>query len=180
MLIDQGTLPSFEDFDAFEVAFLGYAKETALDGLLSPVLSKRRLFDAHYAWLDDIKRVANHEPQIDAELDHFKQCGHLAYWLRRQAPVIDLVDIVEAYGEEGGLYAEEEEQRSILEKYSGEYLAFDFGLQICHFYESERLDREERREPRIDLEYLMTVCNFMKFKHVSPHSLFLIYKSLFL
>lgn len=181
MLIDKDTLPQLKSFDKFHTTFSDFVIESALAALLRPVISKRRLKDAHYAWQDDLSRIAEREPNIDGELDHFKQCGHLAYWLRRAGPVIEFTDLVEEYGEEGGLYPREIEERKLLVNYGTEYLAFDFGYQFCQFYEIARTDRETSPPPpNLNPEYLLTVCNFLKFKQVSPHAMYLIYKTMFL
>jgi hypothetical protein len=181
MIVGKNTLPELVDPEQFVEIFSNFVAQSTEKALFRPRISKRWLNDARLAWIDDLSRVAHHEPNIDGELDHFKQCGHLAYWLRRSAPVIEFDDLVEIYGEEGGLYDDEIKARKLLIDYGTEYFAFDFGFQICQFYEQNRTDRTTPLEmPNVDMEYLLTVCNFLKFKQVSPHSIFLIYKSLLL
>jgi hypothetical protein len=34
--------------------------------------------------------------------------------------------------------------------------------------------------PQLSVDYYRTVCHFLKYKTVSPHGIFLLYKSLFL
>lgn len=148
---------------------------------MKPRLSLRRLNDAHCAWLGDLTRVDDHEKALDG-LDHLKQCGHLAYWLRRSAPVIDYIDMTTsgAIAEDGDLYADEAEVREFLDSYGNEYLAFDFGLQICSYYEMHRTDGHARAAaPALTRAYLKDVCHLLKFKNVSPHALYMVYKSLF-
>jgi hypothetical protein len=181
MLIQPNILPSIRtDLGNFESVFADYAKETAVGALLIPILSAPRISDAHHAWIDDLKRIEEREVNLGDGLDHFKQCGHLAYWLRRFAPVVDYQDIAKQYTGED-LYANERELRKLLEEYGTEYIAFDLGFQICEYYERERVDRKASvRDIPVDMEYLTTVCHMLKFKHVSPHAIFLIYKSLFI
>ena len=181
MYLDKNTLPSMEDFSQFERMFTEYAKETAQTACLFPKLSMPKLRDAHYAWRDDLSRVGERESRLQGGLDHFKQCGHLTYWLRRIAPVIEYCDLAALWEEPDELYPDEVTMRELLRKYGGEYLSFDFGLQICQFYELERIDRATSgKEPAITMDYLNDICHMFKFKNVSPHAIHLIFKSLFL
>lgn len=181
MEVDVDTLPSMEDFDRFRATFEEFAKATCLGACLFPTISLPRLRDAHHAWRDDLSRVEARESNLSAGLDHFKQCGHLTYWLRRCGPVVEFEDIAALWEEAGGLYKDEEELRDLLRKYGNEYMAFDIGLQICQYYELERTDGKGLENPPIiTLEYLIDLCHFLKFKHVSPHSIYLIFRSLLL
>ena len=174
-------LPSMANEDVFVKLFSKYAGEISFKACLEPKLSLSRLRDTHFAWRDDLKRVQERETRLKDGLDHFKQCGHIAYWLRRNSPITDYRDLSLIFEGPDQLYPDEQEFRKVLENYGGEYMAFDFGLQICQYYEFERTDRIEKpRSPKISTEYMMDVCHMLKFKHVSPHSLYLIYRSLFI
>ncbi|MEI9930702.1 MAG: hypothetical protein WDM89_09160 [Rhizomicrobium sp.] len=148
--------------------------------LLSPKFSPARLRDAHYAWRLDIKRVEATEPNLGDGLDHFKQSAHLAYWLRRKSPIVDYHDWAAEIEDLNDLYPDEVERRDLLLRYGEEYLAFDFGLKICTYYELERLDNPRSSVPKLSKEYIFDVCHMLKFKHVSPHAMYLIYKSILL
>ena len=154
------------------------AKLEASRGLLAPVMSETRLADAHYAWRDDISRLEGRERHLVDGADHFKQCANLAYWLRRMSPVIEYKDLSVLV--EGGedMFPDERDRRDIFSKYGMEFLAFDFGFKICQYYELEKLDSPRPYSPALSGEYLVDVCHMMKFKHVSPHAMFLVYKSI--
>jgi hypothetical protein len=113
-------------------------------------------------------------------LDHFKRCGHLTYWVRRLGPVIDAHD---PFNTQDSYSAEATETELALRKkmfgFWNEYIAFELGFQFCKFYEvgQENAVRGATFFPSID--YYDTMCQFLKFKNVSPHALFLIFKSLF-
>jgi hypothetical protein len=180
MRIDDTTLPRMIDFEFYESTFKLHAKECAKRGILAPRFSKARLRDAHYAWREDLQRVEGAEKYLDQGLDHFKQCAHLAYWLRRMAPIIEYEDIAALWEEPDTLYAEEVAAREFLARYGTEFIAFDMGFQICLYYELEKLDNALRTPPRLSGDYLTDLCHMLKFKHVSPHSLYLVYKSILL
>ncbi|HWY62734.1 MAG TPA: hypothetical protein VNW15_12610 [Rhizomicrobium sp.] len=177
MQIDANTLPSLMDFDKFKDLFERHAKSVTRPMLLKPIFSLARERDAHYAWREDLTRVEARERKLTEGLDHFKQSAHLAYWLRRQAPIVEYEDW--AKYEEGGLALGEEETREFIAKYGTELVAFDFGFKICAYYEEERSDGKKKQPPKLSMSYLEDVCYMLKFKHVSPHSLYLIYRSIF-
>lgn len=181
MKIGPDTLPDIAHFDRFESLFLEYAKESYPTTFLRPKISKVRLYDAHYAWQDDLSRVEGREQNLDKGLDHFKQCGHLAYWMRRMAPIVEYDDHIVKYESGEEIYKDEMRARKLLFEYGTEFIAFDFAFQICFYYESERTDRHtEFKAPLLTPNYLRDICHMLKFKHVSPHSMTLIYRSLFL
>lgn len=179
MQIDGNTLPSLNAFDAFKSTIERHAKETTRGALLSPKFSLTRERDAHFAWLDDMARLKQYEKNLGDGPDHYKQCAHLAYWLRRQTPVIEYEDWANIQDDPNDLYPDELEKREFIAKYGAELIAFDLGFQICSYYCMETIDAMQRDIPKLSLEYLTDVCHMLKFKHVSPHALYLIYKSLF-
>jgi hypothetical protein len=183
MQIDNETLGALHgDEGALSAFFKQYAEEVFFQAKLFPVLSERRLADAHIGWFKETHpeyvRVA--EPELPEGYDHFKLCGHLTYWLRRATPLWKVEDIRELFTFPGGsdITPDIQEFRDLLFAYGNEYLAFDFGFQFCLFYE---MDRGSGRAASLILpsEYITTTCNFLKFKNVGPHGLFLAFKSLF-
>jgi len=180
MEIDDQTLPSMADYDTLKKFFEAHVVEFTRPALLSPKFSQARLRDAHYAWRSDIKRLIAVEPNLKGGLDHFKQCAHLAYWLRRKSPIVDYVDWAAQVENLDELYPDEIARRDLLSKYGEEYLAFDFGLKICTYYELEKLEHPRSSAPALSIAYITDVCHMLKFKHVSPHAMYLIYKSLLL
>lgn len=183
MDIKAGDLETIEDEARFVHFFADYAKNVLQQARLFPQLSQPRVVEAHGAWLSDLKRVNDHEPQLGGGLDHFKRCGHLAFWLRRMSPVVEAVDTTTNYQDAPGpdLSGDENAFRDLLFGYCNEYLAFDLGFQFCRYYEINKAGGSTRANCLIlDEDYLRTTCHFLKYKNVSPHALFLIYKSLFL
>ena len=173
-------LDALKDVNAFDESFTGFAMTAVGPGRFFPRIAKARIYEAHGAWLTDLERVGKYEKNLSRGLDHFKQCGHLAYWLRRMSPVSELVDL--DFGEDESPPTDSEKRfRELLKAYSNEYLAFDFCYQICRYYETENKERTSSRATEIALshDYYQLMCHFMKYKHVSPHAMHLVYKSLF-
>lgn len=161
--------------------FEAHVVEFTRPALLSPIFSEARLRDAHRAWLADLARIRGAEPNLkEAGLDHFKQCAHLAYWLRRKSPIVDYEDWAAKVEGLGDLYSDEVQRRDLLRRYGEEFLAFDFGYKICLYYEMERLENPRSEPPALTLTHLIDICHMLKFKNVSPHALYLIYKSIFM
>ncbi|MBF0346392.1 MAG: hypothetical protein HQL81_01880 [Magnetococcales bacterium] len=149
-----------EKFSVFITHSVGY----------KPSLSRQYLEDARRAWIDDISRVSDREMSGE-ELDHFKHASHLCFWLRRMGPILEVLQIdpgipPDTVGDKG-------KELELILKYRNEYLAFQVGLFMCGDFEADD------KHPKIDHDYLLTFCHFMRYKHVSPHAIFLIYKSLF-
>ena len=183
MKIDASTLALIEgDKKAFANFFSEFAMVTMEEARLLPRIAPARLIDVHGAWCHDLKRVADHEPQIEDGLDHFKRSAHLAFWIRRFDPVVEAIDLTKNLGDAEGypLTSDVIEFRKLLYGYVNEYLAFDLAYQFCRYYESNRTDGPvDLTKFKLDREYIVMVCNFLKYKSVSPHSLTVILKSLF-
>lgn len=183
MHIEAGMLESIEeDGDVFMQVFSDYTVHVLHEARLFPKLSKLRVIEAHGAWRNDMHRVSGSEPELEEGLDHFKRCGHLTFWIRRMSPVVEAYDLTAGVADAPGMPITEDEQafRDLLFGYCNEYLAFDFGFQFCRFYEMNKNGRSPRAEGlALDEDYIRTVCHFLKYKSVSPHAIFLIYKSLF-
>ena len=173
------------DYQKFIDSFTEYAKATLDEGRFWPQISERRLLDAHRLWIADLNRIRKSEPNLENNgLDHLKICAHLAYWLRRSSPVVGFIDMVDAYELQALDMPAEGERfrfRELLNLYGIEYLAFDFAFQICLFYERTKPDRSPRADDLVLSEnYIHSMCHFLKCKNVSPHAIFLIFKSIFL
>lgn len=181
MRITGSTLPDMARCEVFIGTYTGYVAETLALARLFPKFAVQRVVEAHGAWQADVARVGQHEPRLSDGLDHFKQCGFLAFWLRRMSPMVDAVDLTENVGDAAGyaLSAEEKEFREILFGYGNEYLAFDFGFQICRFYEISKDGGSKRAEELVlPPDYYQSLCHFMKYKNISPHAMYTIYRSL--
>lgn len=183
MRIEKGHLNAILDCDEFVRKFCEYAGGTLATCRLFPHVSKPRVIEAHGAWKNDLTRVGDHEPNLEDGLDHLKQCGHLAFWLRRMSPVVEAHDMtLNAADAEGyPLTLDEVAFRKLLLGYCNEYLAFDYAYQICKYYELGKDGGSARAATIIPTrEYYQTACQFLKYKNVSPHAMHLVFKSLFL
>jgi hypothetical protein len=185
MDIRTGDLEAIQDEGTFVRFFVDYAQDVLSQARLYPRLSQQRVIEAHGAWLSDLKRVNNHEPQLKKGdgLDHFKRSGHLAFWVRRMGPVVEAIDTTLNLADSPGYDVSEDEAafRDLLFGYCNEYLAFDLGYQFCRYYEIGKRGGSARAEALVlDEDYIRTTCHFLKYKNVSPHALYLIYKSLFI
>lgn len=147
---------------------------------LNCIVDKTRIEKALLFWKKDIEKLHD---DIGSTPRHFKQCGHLCYWLRRQAPIQRVYpkqSVLQTHGKEYFQeFSDVETDRSILLLlYHNEFMAFDTGLKICRSYEARRHQKEVKLN--YDTHYLKVACQFLQEKNVSPHALTLIYKSLFI
>jgi hypothetical protein len=149
-----------------------------------PVLSEYWIGQAHFRWTKDVAVVSSKE-YGGRPLDHFKYAGFLCYWLRRCPPLSELAtnpDLAIA----GIRYRD---PKKILVQYGNVFAAFDIGLRICRYWESARRDIGYSEEVRDKImrfsipqrsEYIEDICYTLAEKNISPHSLNMLYKSLFL
>src|SRR4051794_29659754 len=93
MRITKETLGEMFDREGFKNIFAEYAMAVLGEARLFPRLSLPRVYDAQAAWQTDLSLLRKREPQLEDGPDHFKQCGHLAFWLRRLSPVVEVVDL---------------------------------------------------------------------------------------
>jgi hypothetical protein len=133
-----------------------------------------RTDEAYEYWMRDIGRVYDAE---DAEPDHFKRAGFLAYWLRRRQVVHHVMT------EPEGAIADKFRNRFLINH--NEYCAFMFGFRICHYFSlAEKLEDSADiaayiGSQNLEPEFVFDVSTLMKNKNVSPHSLYLIYRACF-
>lgn len=138
-------------------------------------LSDSKLRDVYEFWTTDLQRVKDFELQTSKDVDHFKQSGHLIYWLRRSNPISE-INIGEAWSED----EEEVKWQELVVKYGIQYSALKMGFDICRFFEAEKVgSKYYTNEFKLDIDYYETYCHMLKAKNVSPHAVFLTLKSLF-
>ena len=134
------------------------------------LMSKARLKEAHHLWLAEIGKIRT---ENGGEPDHFKRAGFLAYWLRRRV----VISVPHERDRDGG-----ERQKEFL-RYSNEFCSFIVGYWLCLFFEAERRTgtarKEELQKIVLDRGYLFDSAVLLHHKNVSPHAMYLIYKSLF-
>lgn len=179
MKITGSTLQAIHD-DGFQFAqlFAWYVEQAFAVAALKPKISVQRLYEAHGAWKNDLDRVGKHEKKLTDGLDHFKQAGHLAFWIRRFCPIIEASCALNG----DTPTAEQQAEREFLYSYSNEYIAFVLGYNICRFYEIFRTDVNDyprAKELKLTRGYVEMACHFLKYKTASPHALTMAYKSMF-
>ena len=146
-----------------------YAYEAGA-GFYDLLLSDRVVHDVYECYTEDAERLAGKMPTVP---DHFKHAGILAYWLRRHNPIL-------SWKETGVMpHNEYASARDFLMRYGHVYLAFAYGYRICLLYVRESTGGKTMPELTPNPNYIESICNLMKYKSVSPHSLGFIYRSLF-
>ena len=151
------------------------------------VLSERRLGEAYDFWQDDCARTLR--SGIDGgsvELDHFKHASFIAFWLRRMIP------INETYRDPDPEAHSSKEEQNFFLRYGNEICALLIGFQICLYYEMASISEESGDvvAPMADWEEMLRKTRFpphiirdfamvLKHKNMSPHSLYLMFRSLF-
>ena len=146
-----------------------------------PHFSDSLMHDAYQSWHRDITRMPDDSMQgSSSEPDHFKNSGVLAYWLRRFPPAQHFTDNTKSIQDSYpySVMPRDEEFRELLRGYVPEYLAFDIGFRICDFFETQKKDSPCQPKSLSD-DYIKMACHFLKYKNVSPHSMILMYKSLY-
>lgn len=147
---------------------------------LQSSISKYSLYEAWESWGHDMGNIAKNsmaasKNKKQPEPDHFKHAGTLAFWLRRTSPIImDKITLVQHDIQDDYLTVDD---NLFMLDYTNEYFAFIFGLELCNFFERQQ---PEYTEPKITKDYIQMLCYFLKYKHVSPHAMIMIYRSLFL
>lgn len=155
------------------------------------VMSKRRLSEAHMLWQTDLARTLNEGiSKATKKLDHFKHAAFLAFWLRRLNPINETQLLDEVNAVPVHLM---KDPRVQFFRYGNEMAALQIGFQICLFFECARnfpkggnvesLGGAKRidylRQMRFPAELLADYAMILKHNSMSPHSLYLMYRSLF-
>lgn len=167
--------------------------------------SARRLGETYDFWKVDARRTLDSGIKKGTkQLDHFKQASFIAFWLRRQIPINRTLRILpDGTVADGRPFSSEEE---FFFRYGNEICALLIGLELCLYYEIwvklhllskhtsvvEPIANDERpyaTHTTSTLEYIRgcslkrdCVRDFamvLKHKNMSPHALYLLYKSLF-
>lgn len=139
-------------------------------------LNPTRLEDAQERWIQDIGNQ-----RIDGEgvPDQFKHAGLLGYWLRR----CQVVDFTNTKSSPDTAFAKNHQQRFL--DAPNEILAFLLGFNLAAFYTFKVYKRDDytlsmfMRDSRPTDKYIYDVSHYLKEKHVSPHSVYLIYRAFF-
>lgn len=156
-----------------------------LEFLLNPYqlvgdISVARINEAHHYLTRDIARISRNDFN-GGRPDHFKQAGHICYWIRRTRPVTDLA--VHLYSTKTDLSPEDAyaDEYRLFFNYINDYLAFDLGFHLVLFYhlynKKNPLKINAKMFPSWD--FIECTSHFLNAKNVSPHAMYLIYKALF-
>lgn len=159
--------------------------ESHVDFLLRPyqlcaTVHEARLNEAHHYWVCDINRIGQND-FAGGVPDHFKQAGHLCYWVRRTRPVTDIEVIVKSTKTDLSPNDAYKEEYDLFFNYINEYLGLDLGFHTVLFYHlyDKKNPRHASRGMLPSWDFIECTSHFMNSKNVSPHALFLIYKALF-
>ena len=132
-------------------------------------LSEIKLLDAQEYWRNDLDRLMIDE---SVEPDHLKHAGWLCHWLRKKSVISSL----KVY--------QEDRLTDVFENNFNEVVAFAIGLKLVIFYECcERGLSDDAIVASAGTglnvaNLLRDVSVYLSHKNVSPHAIYLIYKSL--
>ncbi|HEY0327746.1 MAG TPA: hypothetical protein VGC77_01505 [Rhodopseudomonas sp.] len=136
-------------------------------------ISPTRLEEVRLLWKRDTGRI---DILGDTIPDHFKQAGFLAYWLRRR--------MVVGWSERHSAQHPTAEQDRFLLAVN-EVCAFLVGLRLCVYFEyKDLIDSTDHIGHRLQELHLarnlkFDIATLLRHKNVSPHALYLIYRTLF-
>lgn len=163
----------FRNQDDLFAAYTKHCDKNLQEIHLSHKLSKQRILDAFQAWREDLNRTDERSFR-DSRISpgHVKAAAFLTYWLRREAPIVDIRSSEGQYSLYAQLCVEheiddsaglEEVSREQLQKiplpngmsmldivdnrnrifaYGNELLAFTFGFLLAKRYEEQRLSEK--------------------------------------
>lgn len=152
-------------------------------------VNARRIREAHSFWMADRKRALdNNMPASTKDLDHFKNSAFIAYWLRRTIPMNDVAK--KPWQPNVRLDKDRMDQFMRLGNELGAIL---IGFQLCLFYEASKgvphdgnvvplhPDRAAYlRSRRFPSELLDDFSTVLKHKIVSPYSMYMMFRALFI
>lgn len=130
----------------------------------------QKLLEAHEYWIDDLDSLGI----IDSdEPDHYKHAGWLCHWLRKKMPIGRVIV------RDHSIVSEE------FQDYHNELTAFIIGLRLVLFHEACRFGYSDEMIVEVLKGYSYTAIHhdiavFLSHKSVSPHSIYLVYRSLML
>jgi hypothetical protein len=168
----------FNAFVRYQYAEIVFAMES-----VGPMFSDYWIRHAHFRWMKDMKYVSGKEYD-GGNLDHFKRAGFLCYWLRRCPPLSDIGRNPDTHFAS----IRHRKDKPILIQYGNAFAAFDISFRLCRYFESSRKDRNYSPETRRAIatfaisqksSFITDICYTLSEKNISPHSLNMLYKGLF-
>lgn len=141
------------------------------------LVSEDRIEEARQYFLRDVKRFDFEDPNTDP--CEFKRTAALVYWLRRRGFVSSCDDSI-GYDTDAG-----KERQNNFKEFPTEFCSFMIGYRICYWLaNAETINKDVDLEHKIpnSLQYgfLYDSARLLRMSNVSPHGLYLIYRSLFL
>lgn len=142
-------------------------------------ISARRTLEAFDGWNRDTERTLSEMNSHHGSqgLDHYKQAGFLAYWLRRRDVLEEITAMQNPIPGIARDYISPLQETFI--DFGNEIGSFLFGFHYCLRYEYGRRI-SDLRACQLPEDYILAMAVMLKQKNVSPHALYLVYKSLFL
>lgn len=153
-------------------------------------MSARRLGEAYDLWREDVTRtLAEGIRRKTVKLDHFKHAAFMTFWLRRMNPINSVRACSSDYWAKT---TEGRDRQNLFLRYSNEICAINIGMQICINYESAKIFSngvsvasgvgkriDYLRSISLPTDLVEDFSMILKYKNMSPHSLYLMFKSLF-
>jgi len=154
-------------------------------------LSKYRLHESHSYWIEDLKRFKDNNIEDCDELCMYKQASFLSYWLRRRMVINNFDHLNQEMPYITGAVEKTQDLPSNMVNYiklCNEYSSLMIGINICLNYRLQ----EKKFTTAADKELytnnigekvsalIQDMSVNLKKKSISPHSLYLLYKSIFL
>ena len=195
LLYDPNAIRNLKDRASFiEIIGQFYVKTAEAFGC-SVSVSSRRLGEAYDFWIGDEARALHFGTEVETtELDHFKHAAFIAFWLRRLIPISDIWfdrdDRVAAIAGDADSTAPSEAQIRFY-RVGNELTALLVGFYICLGVETLQMTQRITRAGntrvisdatgvrQIPGHFLTEYPKLMKHKNVSPHALYMVYRSLF-
>lgn len=196
LIFDPGAIQKLQaDRDFFKRAIAQFYIRVAETHGCNVVLSDRRIGEAYDFWMDDVERVlGNDVPDDTVALDHFKHAAHLAFWLRRHIPINDVAFRAEMQVVEHTVSGERRiptKAQVEFATYGNELCALLVGFYICLAYEVCAMAKRDPKKgattvvsdgigvKRLPSHFQAEFPRLLKHKPVSPHALYMLYRSLF-
>lgn len=164
-------------------------------------VSASRLLDTYDHWQGDVNRAASEnfpengipldEEIQPIELDHLKHAGFITFWIRRSVPIQNISK------QSNPIKSVSDRMMQRFYAFSNELFAVRVGLGICLSYEARIVREEIEKSGKIltidqrnqslfisrrlsNWNLIRDYLHILKHKNISPHAIYLIYKTLFI
>lgn len=193
LLFESGVIEKIKVRPVFQKAIVQFIQRTAEVFGCHVTLSARRLDEAHDFWIGDVKRTLNTATTEDTtELDHFKHAAFIAFWLRRLVPINDIYFLNESRvpSAAGADNTAPTDAQINFYRFGNELCALCVGFYICLAYETYAMAMREASDSTpviydgvgvkaLPSNFLWEYPGLLKHKNVSPHGMYMLYRSLF-